>query len=58
MDLVGRKLMQRGGANVQAFAKDVGSSSPRTRSTPDKAKLIAREDRSPVEIPLAAFATV
>jgi hypothetical protein len=24
----------------------------------DKAKLIAREDRSPVEIPLAAFATV
>ena len=24
MDLVGRKLMQRGGANVQAFAKDVG----------------------------------
>src|SRR5262249_51903475 len=25
MDLVGRKLMQRGGANVQAFAKDVGT---------------------------------
>jgi hypothetical protein len=25
MDLVGRKLMQRGGANVQAFAKDVGA---------------------------------
>jgi alkylation response protein AidB-like acyl-CoA dehydrogenase len=25
MDLVGRKLMQRGGANVQAFGKDVGS---------------------------------
>ncbi|HEX3477648.1 MAG TPA: acyl-CoA dehydrogenase [Kofleriaceae bacterium] len=24
MDLVGRKLMQRGGANVQAFGKDVG----------------------------------
>ncbi len=24
MDLVGRKLMQRGGANIQAFAKDVG----------------------------------
>src|SRR5690606_8302780 len=24
MDLVGRKLMQRGGANVQQFAKDVG----------------------------------
>jgi alkylation response protein AidB-like acyl-CoA dehydrogenase len=25
MDLVGRKLMQRGGANVQAFAKDIGA---------------------------------
>jgi alkylation response protein AidB-like acyl-CoA dehydrogenase len=25
MDLVGRKLMQRGGANVQAFAKDVSA---------------------------------
>ncbi|HEX2686546.1 MAG TPA: acyl-CoA dehydrogenase [Kofleriaceae bacterium] len=25
MDLVGRKLMQRGGANVQAFGKDVGA---------------------------------
>jgi hypothetical protein len=25
MDLVGRKLMQRGGANVQAFGKDVGT---------------------------------
>jgi len=25
MDLVGRKLMQRGGANVQAFAKDVST---------------------------------
>jgi hypothetical protein len=25
MDLVGRKLMQRGGANVQAYAKDVGA---------------------------------
>jgi len=25
MDLVGRKLMQRGGANVQAFTKDVGA---------------------------------
>jgi hypothetical protein len=25
MDLVGRKLMQRGGANVQAFSKDVGT---------------------------------
>jgi alkylation response protein AidB-like acyl-CoA dehydrogenase len=25
MDLVGRKLMQRGGANVQQFAKDVGA---------------------------------
>jgi hypothetical protein len=25
MDLVGRKLMQRGGANVQAFTKDVGT---------------------------------
>ena len=25
MDLVGRKLMQRGGANIQAFAKDVGT---------------------------------
>ena len=25
MDLVGRKLMQRGGANVQAFAKDIGT---------------------------------
>ena len=25
MDLVGRKLMQRGGANVQAFAKDVAA---------------------------------
>ena len=24
MDLVGRKLMQRGGANIQAFGKDVG----------------------------------
>src|SRR5215831_18450119 len=24
MDLVGRKLMRRGGANVQAFGKDVG----------------------------------
>ncbi|HEY1552970.1 MAG TPA: acyl-CoA dehydrogenase [Kofleriaceae bacterium] len=25
MDLVGRKLMQRGGANVQAFTKDIGT---------------------------------
>ena len=25
MDLVGRKLMQRGGANIQAFSKDVGT---------------------------------
>ena len=25
LDLVGRKLMQRGGANIQAFAKDVGT---------------------------------
>src|SRR6185436_19433597 len=25
MDLVGRKLMQRGGANVQAFGKDIGA---------------------------------
>jgi alkylation response protein AidB-like acyl-CoA dehydrogenase len=25
MDLVGRKLMQRGGANIQAFGKDVGT---------------------------------
>jgi hypothetical protein len=25
MDLVGRKLMQRGGANVQAFTKDIGA---------------------------------
>jgi len=31
MDLVGRKLMQRGGANVQAFGNDVARSSRRTR---------------------------
>jgi hypothetical protein len=34
MDLVGRKLMQRGGANVQAFAKDVARSSRANKDTP------------------------
>jgi alkylation response protein AidB-like acyl-CoA dehydrogenase len=41
MDLVGRKLMQRGGANVQAFGKDVAAFVAANKDHPTLAKDIA-----------------
>lgn len=41
MDLVGRKLMQRGGANVQAFAKDVSAFIVATKDHPAYGDAIA-----------------
>jgi len=41
MDLVGRKLMQRGGANVQAFGKDVAAFVAANKEHPVLAKDIA-----------------
>ena len=41
MDLVGRKLMQRGGANVQAFGKDVGTFVAKHKAHPQLADGVA-----------------